>query len=533
MEALVFETCLISGLALIVVAFVLVIVRSARRQQSRNYIPKNKRAGDRSVAPLCDFDIPWELNYEAFNIADYSNFSNLNSSASKFQNDILNATMGALSDSPRYAYNIVEEDEEDENTAQNLAVSAVDDCAKVETEKTPTLVLASLLEIQSMQEAQEIEEFVPLRQTRPRMLGETACEMGIRYFDNILSKNTLPRDAAMLTNNSNIIIAKNALKTLHPSAILSHGGIAQRIGSNAVCLFDPLETPIVHLDKALEQMDALFDGKSIFLILANTDLCSVEALAHIGPICRRYSIAKTDIYIEQSDGSFYNYIENANDYVPSRLDPLQISQAFFTEIFDYAQTAYDSGDFDAVLRTLEPLVHPILQRIHSKGNFPPVLAAQALNLIGMTFREIGNDDRAINAFDASLSILQRIEDYNAIKAVKANLGITLALSQPTSLPKIELAVRHLNEVTQLNPRDAEAWLFLANSYIEQFKFTNAHSLLGRALRAYKRSYEIDPADDVAQCMAELEQQIGTPRQRAYCSGNSARNAGNENLRNAH
>ena len=65
---------------------------------------------------------------------------------------------------------------------------------------------------------------------------------------------------------------------------------------------------------------------------------------------------------------------------------------------------------------------------------------------------------------------------------------------------------------QLNPRDAEAWLFLANSYIEQFRFTNAKSLLGRALRAYDKSYEIEPAQDVALCMRELERQMGrSPR----------------------
>ena len=582
MEALVFEACLILGLALIVVAFVLGIIRNAQRPRRKNYAPKQLR--NKSRAKACNYEIPWEINYDAFNIPELS-FSNdfastncrlyapdisftddaddtdsaspistrfglANSNAScttpKSTNGIKTKTTSTAAKSTNgiktkptstaakstcgiktkttctTAYDANRSDDiaivDDEDTASVIlnAVNGSSSKAAQSDPDNPPLVLASLIEIQSIQERdrarQEAILQTPQTPTRPRLLGDTACELGVRYFDSVLSQHVMPRAAQALTNNTNIVIAKNALKAAHPSAIFSHGAIAQRIGQNAVCLFEPLETPIADVENALSQIDDIMQNRTIFVILSNLDECAPENMAHIGPLCHRYGVAKTNIYIEQPDHSFINYIENARDYVPARIDANRMPPAFFTEIFDYAQDAYDRGDYEAVLRTIDPLIRPLLDRMRLNANFPPLLIAQALNLIGMTQREIGCDDRAVNAFEASLAILQQIEDYNAIKSVKANLGITLALSTPTTLPKIELAIRHLNEVTQLNPRDAEAWLFLANSYIEQFRLTNAKSLLGRALRAYDKSYEIDPAQDVALCMRELERQMGrSPR----------------------
>lgn len=582
MEALVFEACLTLGLALIVVAFVLGIIRNAQRPRRKNYAPKQLR--NKSRAKTCNYEIPWEINYDAFNIPELS-FSNdfastncrlyasdisfadeaddtdsaspiptrfglasanASCTTSKSTNGIKSkntsttaksscgikskttsiaakSTCGIKTKSTcATAYDANRSDDiaivDDEDTASVIlnAVNGSSAKAAQSDPDNPPLVLASLIEIQNIQERdrarQEAILQTPQLPTRPRLLGDTACELGVRYFDSVLSQHVMPRAAQALTNNTNIVIAKNALKAAHPSAIFSHGAIAQRIGQNAVCLFEPLETPIADVENALSQIDDIMQNRTIFVILSNLDECAHENMAHIGPLCHRYGVAKTNIYIEQPDHSFINYIENARDYVPARIDANRMPPAFFTEIFDYAQDAYDRGDYEAVLRTIDPLIRPLLDRMRLTANFPPLLIAQALNLIGMTQREIGCDDRAVNAFEASLAILQQIEDYNAIKSVKANLGITLALSTPTTLPKIELAIRHLNEVTQLNPRDAEAWLFLANSYIEQFRLTNAKSLLGRALRAYDKSYEIEPAQDVALCMRELERQMGrSPR----------------------
>lgn len=567
MEALVFEACLTLGLALIVVAFVLGIIRNAQRPRRKNYAPKQLR--NKSRAKTCNYEIPWEINYDAFNIPELSfsnDFASTNcrlyasdisfadeaddtDSASPIPTRSALACANASCTTPKSscgikskttsiaakstcgiktkstcatAYDANRSDDiaivDDEDTASVIlnAVNGSSAKAAQSDPDNPPLVLASLIEIQNIQERdrarQEAILQTPQLPTRPRLLGDTACELGVRYFDSVLSQHVMPRAAQALTNNTNIVIAKNALKAAHPSAIFSHGAIAQRIGQNAVCLFEPLETPIADVENALSQIDDIMQNRTIFVILSNLDECAPENMAHIGPLCHRYGVAKTNIYIEQPDHSFINYIENARDYVPARIDANRMPPAFFTEIFDYAQDAYDRGDYEAVLRTIDPLIRPLLDRMRLTANFPPLLIAQALNLIGMTQREIGCDDRAVNAFEASLAILQQIEDYNAIKSVKANLGITLALSTPTTLPKIELAIRHLNEVTQLNPRDAEAWLFLANSYIEQFRLTNAKSLLGRALRAYDKSYEIEPAQDVALCMRELERQMGrSPR----------------------
>ena len=582
MEALVFEACLILGLALIVIAFVLGIIRNAQRPRRKNYAPKQLR--NKSRAKTCNYEIPWEINYDAFNIPELSfsnDFASTNtrlyasdisfaddtddtdsaspintrfglananasyttakstngiktkntSTAAKSTNGIKTKNTSAAAKSTNgikskntctTAYDANQSDDfaivDDEDTSSVIlnAVNGTSSKAAQSDPNNPPLVLASLIEIQNIQERdrarQEAILQTPQAPTRPRLLGDTACELGVRYFDSVLSQHVMPRAAQALTNNTNIVIAKNALKATHPSAIFSHGAIAQRIGQNAVCLFEPLETPIADVENALSQIDDIMQNRTIFVILSNLDECAPENMAHIAPLCHRYGVAKTNIYIEQPDHSFINYIENARDYVPARIDANRMPPSFFTEIFDYAQDAYDRGDYEAVLRTIDPLIRPLLDRMRLNANFPPLLIAQALNLIGMTQREIGCDDRAVNAFEASLTILQQIEDYNAIKSVKANLGITLALSTPATLPKIELAIRHLNEVTQLNPRDAEAWLFLANSYIEQFRFTNAKSLLGRALRAYDKSYEIEPAQDVALCMRELERQMGrSPR----------------------
>lgn len=555
MEALVFEACLILGLALIVAAFVLAVVRSAQHPRRGNSIPRRRRHLPRSDAESSNLEIPWELNYDAFNIPELassddfsstsvargrsssrdarSTLSNPSSLRTSSRDDDSPRAYGAsmpdltlagsplLADSASYAPNIAfaDDDELDGNDGVDDLLPGLignSDAFADRDNDEPPLVLASLIEIQNIQEQnrarQEAMRQKPNSPSRPRLLGDTACELGIRYFDSVLAQHMMPRAAQALTNNTNIVIAKNALKATHPSAIFSHGAVAQRIGQNAVCLFEPLETPIADIDNALSQIDDIMQNRTLFVIISNLDECPPENMAHIGPLCRRYDVAKTNIYIEQPDHSFINYIENTRDYVPARIDVDQMPASFFSEIFDYAQDSFDRGDYEAVLRTVDPLIRPLLDRMRQRADFPPLLIAQALNLVGMTQREIGCDDRAVNAFEASLAILQQIEDYNAIKSVKANLGITLALSTPVTLPKIELSIRHLNEVTQLNPRDAEAWLFLANSYIEQFKLTNAKSLLGRALRAYGKSYEIEPAHDVALCMRELERQMGrSPR----------------------
>ena len=390
---------------------------------------------------------------------------------------------------------IIDDDDQEQAADQAPAPSSM-----------PQLQLASLMEIQDNE--LEHRERVAKAPTRPRILGDTACELGIRYFDYLLNHHVVPRGARHLTSEANIQVASCALKTARQSATLSHGAVAQRIGERAVCLFEPLETAIHHIDKAVELMAEVLENKTIFIILANTDNVPSANLAHLNPICSRFHIAKTCFYIEQPDGSFINYVEDTRDFVPARLDAMRMPQNFFSDLLDYAHNAYDDGDYEAVYRTLAPLLDTLYTRVRTQKDFPRVLVAQALNLMGMTHRDAGNDDAAISCFDCSLVLLREIEDYEAIKSVKANLGITLALSRPVTQPKIEQAIRHLNEVTQLNPRDDEAWLYLANSYLEQFRITGAQSLLRRAYRAYEKAYDIAPSPEIASCMEALNLQMG-------------------------
>ena len=293
---------------------------------------------------------------------------------------------------------------------------------------------------------------------------------------------------------------------------MSHGAIAQNIGERAVCIFEPLEAPVSNVAKAVELLSEFLDNKCIFMILACTDGVPEQNLAHLCKLSKQFNIAKNCIFIEQHDGSFINYIEDISNFVPSRLNISLMPQEFFSKLLDYACNAYDDGDHEAVMRTVEPLLKPLYMRIRTQHNFSRSLLAQALNLVGMTHRDIGHDDDAAACFELSLTLLREIEDYEAIKSVLANLGITLALSRPVDPRKIELAIRHLNEVTQLNPRDDEAWLYLANSYLEQFRITSAQSLLRRALRAYEKAYSIAPTSEIEQCMDALKAQMGIRNQ---------------------
>lgn len=351
----------------------------------------------------------------------------------------------------------------------------------------------------------------PVSEERPRIIGDSARELGMRYFKYLLAHHVVPRGATHLTNESNIQVAENALRNSRQSVTLSHGAVAQNIGERVVCLFEPLENAVSNVDKALDGLSGVFDNKTVFVITANTEDAESEKLAHLGALCKRFKVQSTCLFIEQSDGSFINYTEDSRDFVPSRIDVTQMPQTFFSDLLDYAYGAYDEGDYEAVLRTIEPLMETLYHRIREQRDFPKVLLAQALNLLGMTHRTIGHDEDAIACFELSLTLLREIEDYEAIKSVLANLGITLALFKPVTLPRIDQAIRHLSEVIQLNPRDEEAWLYLANSYLEKYRLTSATSLLNRALRAYERSYALAATEEKKSCMEALRKQIGGGR----------------------
>lgn len=472
-----FEWCITIGFSFILVATFLAATRGLRKQRRPNI---TQRTTPNTAFLSSALDEPWELNLDAFDAKDLAR----EAPAQSLPLDI----------------KIIDDDEPDEHIAPAPAPAM------------PSMTLASLIEIQRS-EALSTYSAAPLPGAaislppRPKVLGDEACELGVRYFDYLLKHHVIPRGARHLTNDANILIAENALKTSHASATLSHGAVAQRIGERAVCLFEPLLNPVLNVQKALEQLSELFNNKTIFIILSSTENTSDDLLAHIAPLCKQFHIPKTCVFIEQPSGAFANYIEDAHDFVPERLDIMQIPQTFFEKLLDYAHHAYDEGDHEAVLRSLAPMMGPLSQRIQASKDFPAIMVAQALNLVGMTYRDIDDDDNAIAAFDRSLQILNKIEDYEAIKSVKANLGITLALSRPMTLEKLEAAIFHLNQVTQLNPRDDEAWLYLANSYLELYRINNKQSLMGRALRAYQKAYELNPGEDIASCIEALQRQI--------------------------
>ncbi len=475
--------CLIIGIILIAIAAIMAVY-VGRTDHTASISTKTSGAGNKKLSrpsnadgqtpELFSQDDDLQLNLDAFSDPDLA----IPGMPSVFDHD---------------EFVVLDDDDDSRITCEEPLVSR------------PSMTLASLMDAQ-INEAPAIDM---TSSTKPRILGDNARELGIRYFNFLLAHHVVPRGNRNLTSEANILVAQNALKTARQSATLSHGAVAQRIGERAICLFEPLDAPVSNIPKALELLDEILCSKTVFIVLANTNDADPECLVHLNPICKKFNIPKTCLYIEQDNGSFINYFEDVNDFVPERIDPFCMPQNFFSDMLDYAHKAYDEGDLEAVLRTVEPFIEPLTIRVNSMQNFSKILLAQALNLLGMTRRDIGQDDEAIQYFEHSLDILRQIEDYEALKSVMANLGITLALSRPVTQPKIELAIRRLSEVTQLNPRDDEAWLYLANSYLELFRITNAQSLLKRALRAYDKAYELTPTNEIAACMDALERQIGS------------------------
>lgn len=477
--------CLTVGVTFIILAMIMALVH-AHRRNNPGISGKSRSAGNKRVA-YSEQDHAMaslaaggsiELNMDAFDDPELA----IAKPAPTSVDDLMSLLK------------LDDDESDDSDDSQNQSNGGNNDM--------PALTLASLLEVQRNESIQAAQN------NRPRILGDSARELGMRYFRFLLAHHLVPRGATHLTNENNILVAENALRNSRQSATLSHGAVAQNIGGHAVCLFEPLESPVANVDKAMDLLAEFLDKKFVFVILASTEAVPEQNLAHLGALCKKFSIPRNCIFIEQPNGTFINYIEDVNNFVPARLAVEFIPQNFFSKILDYACNAYDEGDYEAVMRTVEPLLQPLYVRIRALHNFPKLLLAQALNLVGMTHRDIGRDDDAVACFDLSLTLLREIEDYEAIKSVMANLGITLALTRPVVPRKIELAIRYLNEVTQLNPRDDEAWLYLANSYLEQFRITNAQSLLRRALKAYEKAYNLTPTAEISQCMDALRSQIG-------------------------
>jgi len=400
------------------------------------------------------------------------------------------------------------------NTSLNYG--RADALGQAESSSGPVLQLASLIEIQNEERQKSMRlpeepynnpDMKPVEPAKPRILGDTACELGVFYFNELLARRLVPRGRVSATNESNLVMAQNALKSGRQSATLSHGAVAQRIGEKTVCIFEPLEKKIDAFDKAIDAYSEIISGKIAFFVLADTRGIDESVISHVWTVCDRFNISRKNVFIQQPDNTFVNYIEDINGFVPSRIDTASMPAEFFSSFLDYVHEAYDEGDTETVMRVLGPLMGGLYARAQGDRRFSKLLAAQAFNLMGMTNRDLGHDEEAIHCFEASLMFLRIIEDYDAIKSVQANLGISLALMRPVTPQHIELAIRHLNEVTQLNPYDDECWVYLANSYLEQYRITKKNGLLRHAYRAYERAHALNSSEEIASCLAMLGKQL--------------------------
>lgn len=391
-----------------------------------------------------------------------------------------------------------------------------------EDRPSPALRLASLMEIQNEERLMtrynankplEMLNGKPQNQAvtseKPAVLGDCARKLGLQYLQELIDHRVVPRGRVSATNESNLVIAQNALRAKTETHQFEHGAIAQTIGTRSVCIFEPLEKAITNVDRVIPGYKSAIQDKVAFFVLSNTANVPAEYLRHIRMVCKEFSIPQANIFIQQPDNSFVNYTEDSKNFVPARIDVSCMPESFFEQLLDYAHSAYDEGDNDTVLRVLGPLMDDLYARVQNDKRFSKLLAAQAFNLMGMTNRALDCDEFAVRCFETSLALLRVIEDYNAIKSVQANLGISYAIMRPITPLSLEQAVRHLNEVTQLNPYDDESWVYLGNSYLEQFKLCQQKtSLLHHALHAYERAEALSPSEEITACVTMLRTKLG-------------------------
>ncbi len=499
-----FVFCLLMGIAMIAIGFAIIVNDhlQAMKQHWQRRRPMARRMSDKKLESIKRRQATRESGTE------FVPYFECFEETSKSQIAIIEAQMPDLSDQLSQSLEMVG------SIDSVLSIMHLESLSEIQNEEKMNRDNVRYLEMQ-MSKAQS----KPVEVEKTRMLGDAACELGLIYLDELIAHRVVPRGRVSATNETNLKIARNAIEMRRQSATFSHGAIAQNIGEKAVCIFEPLEAPIQALDKALDDYEALIQNKVVFFILANTDDVPVENLKHINAIRRRFNIAKTNIFIRQADNTFVNYVEDVNNFVPSRIDVLRMPEQFFTQLLDYAHEAYDLGDTDTVLRVLGPLLNDLFARVQHDPRFSKLLAAQAFNLMGMTNRALEYDEEAIRCFEASLSMLRVIEAYDAIKSVQANLGISYALIRPTTPQSLDQAVRHLNEVTQLNPYDDESWIYLANTYLEQYRMTQKQGLIRHALRAYEHAEALAPSEEISLCVEKLRAKLGLDR--AQQSANAA------------
>jgi len=318
-------------------------------------------------------------------------------------------------------------------------------------------------------------------------VGDRACRLGLAFLRSLSTQNHgLPglesaRAAGLFEQ------ALNLLQRRNPTRVFGHGAVLQKLEAHRYLLFEPMDERVYGVDSVLGQIHATVGDVSTLTVVVGLgpDRDCAES-SFLQSLVKHFNVPPQSLFMLEEDEMFYTHEELEKNYAPPCLELSCLPESFFDEILTYAQDELDAGRPEATLRTIGRMAGALWER-SQRGEFDPLLLAQALNLLGSANRAVLCLDEAITCFDTALQMLKHVQDYESVQIVECNLGTTLlhyGKSHPEVLTK---ATKHLQFATQLDPEDVVAWHALGEVFTVRYDFERRSSLLGRAEHAYGRA----------------------------------------------
>ncbi len=131
------------------------------------------------------------------------------------------------------------------------------------------------------------------------------------------------------------------------------------------------------------------------------------------------------------------------------------------------------------------------------------MSATALNNIGLIYKSTGYYDKAIDAAKEAIHILDSLKDITNLSIFNSNLADAYfgkgdyAQSEKYAGKAMEYAVKQNNKSLM-----ALAWENTGNTYVKQKRYTEAITVLNKAIIIYKENEDIDRINNAADLLAE-------------------------------
>lgn len=173
-------------------------------------------------------------------------------------------------------------------------------------------------------------------------------------------------------------------------------------------------------------------------------------------------------------------IEISHELTDVFKDRIQISEEFQTKL----DIALQSEPKEEALRRLKALEAEL-------GNLRTLDSAVLMKLL-LTYRDVSAWDEMVQVFDRFPAGLQRV--------AMARQQLALALNRRASPGDRERAIRNLKELLKEHGDSAETYGILGRVYKDQYKEAEsagkalASAYLDKAIQAYRRGFECEPAD---------------------------------------